>query len=92
VQAHHEHHDGSGYPGEVAGDDIPLLGRILAVADAYSAMTLDRPFRKSLTREQARTELLKVAGTQLNPELVRRFVGVLDAQDAEPVAARAEAS
>ena len=91
VQAHHEHHDGGGYPGEVAGDDIPLLGRILAVADAYSAMTLDRPYRKSLTREQARAELLRAAGTQFDPQLVRRFLQVIDAQEAEPAVARVEA-
>ena len=81
VYAHHEHHDGSGYPTQAAGEDIPLLGRILAVADAYSAMTLDRPYRKSMTRAQAREELLGAAGTQLDPELVRRFVQVLDARE-----------
>ena len=52
---------------QTAGDDIPLLGRILAVADAYSAMTLDRPYRKSMSRAQAREELLEAAGTQLDP-------------------------
>lgn len=81
VRAHHERHDGSGYPDESAGGDIPLLGRILAVADAYSAMTLDRPYRKTLTHQQARTELEQAAGTQLDPELVRKFLEILDRRD-----------
>ena len=84
VNAHHEHVDGSGYPSETAGDDIPLLGRILAVADAYSAMTLDRPYRKGLSREQARAEMMKVAGTQLDPELVQRFFRLIDRNGDHP--------
>jgi diguanylate cyclase (GGDEF)-like protein len=91
VQAHHERYDGSGYPAETSGDDIPILGRVLAIADAYSAMTLDRPYRESLTCEQAREELLKAAGTQLDPELVRTFVQVLDAQGPKPLVSQAEA-
>jgi diguanylate cyclase (GGDEF)-like protein len=81
VYAHHEHHDGTGYPTMASGDDIPILGRILAVADAYSAMILDRPYRKSMSRAQAREELLKAAGTQLDPELVRSFIQILDARE-----------
>jgi HD-GYP domain-containing protein (c-di-GMP phosphodiesterase class II) len=80
VSAHHERYDGTGYPVQTTGDDIPLLGRILAVADAYSAMTLDRPYRESMSRTKAKDELLKAAGTQLDPELVRVFVGILDAR------------
>jgi HD-GYP domain-containing protein (c-di-GMP phosphodiesterase class II) len=81
VSAHHEHWDGLGYPNETSGDDIPVLSRILAVADAYSAMTLDRPYRNSLTHAQAREELEKAAGSQLDPDLVRRFIEILDAQE-----------
>jgi diguanylate cyclase (GGDEF)-like protein len=77
VHAHHERHDGSGYPVGLAGEDIPLLARILAVADAYSAMVVDRPYRKKLSPEQAEAELARVAGSQLDPELVELFVGVL---------------
>lgn len=91
VNSHHEHHDGGGYPGEMSGDDIPLLGRILAVADAYSAMILDRPYRKGIGRDQARSELLKAAGTQLDPDLVREFVRLIDTRQAESARARAEA-
>lgn len=83
VSAHHERYDGSGYPAHAAGDDIPLLGRILAVADAYSAMTLDRPYRHSMTRAEAKEELLRSAGTQFDPELVAAFVEMLDARVAD---------
>ncbi len=91
VRAHHEHHDGSGYPAEAAGDEIPLMARILAVADTYSAMTLDRPYRKSLTPEQARTELERAAGTQLDPELVKAFLDIIDPQTTPAAVAQAEA-
>ena len=73
VHSHHERYDGAGYPSGLFGEDIPLLGRILAVADAYAAMTVDRPYRAKLSADQARLELLKVAGSQLDPELVGRF-------------------
>jgi diguanylate cyclase (GGDEF)-like protein len=91
VHAHHEHHDGNGYPAELSGEEIPLLARILAISDAYSAMTLDRPYRKTMTREQARTELRAGAGSQFDPELVDRFIQILDAQDARTACAHAEA-
>jgi len=83
VSAHHERYDGSGYPTQSAGEDIPLLGRILAVADAYSAMTLDRPYRQTMRAEDAREELLKSAGTHFDPELVRAFTELLETCDDE---------
>jgi diguanylate cyclase (GGDEF)-like protein len=92
VSAHHEHWDGLGYPYQNAGEDIPVLSRILAVADAYSAMTLDRPYRNSLTRAQAREELQKAAGSQLDPDLVRRFIEVLDTQENRAPGEQAAAS
>jgi diguanylate cyclase (GGDEF)-like protein len=91
VSTHHERWDGLGYPSQTSGEDIPILGRILAVADAYSAMTLDRPYRKSMTRAQARKELIESAGTQLDPDLVRRFVQILDARDTNPDSGQATA-
>jgi diguanylate cyclase (GGDEF)-like protein len=91
VSAHHERYDGTGYPAATTGEDTPLLGRILAVADAYSAMTMDRPYRKSMTRAQAKEELLKAAGSQLDPELVREFVSVLDAREDSPTGEHAAA-
>ena len=86
VRTHHEHFDGGGYPEQTEGDDIPLLARILAVADAYSAMTVERPYRKSMTHSQARDELLRVAGTQLDPFLVEEFIKMRDARDHQQAA------
>jgi diguanylate cyclase (GGDEF)-like protein len=78
VGAHHERWNGGGYPRGLAGEDIPLLGRILAVADAYSAMTTDRPYRKALSVAEAREEMRRVAGIQLDSYLVDMFLGILD--------------
>ncbi|HEX9746302.1 MAG TPA: HD domain-containing phosphohydrolase [bacterium] len=74
---HHERMDGRGYMG-VPGDKIPLLGRIMAIADAFDAMTSDRPYRKGLPAEIAKQELRKNSGTQFDPDLVEVFCHVLD--------------
>jgi HD-GYP domain-containing protein (c-di-GMP phosphodiesterase class II) len=74
VVSHHECYDGTGYPYGLRGSEIPMLGRILAVADAYSAMTTDRPYRKALSEEQAVAELLANAGTCFDPRVVQPFV------------------
>ena len=79
VLAHHERVDGTGYPRELGGARIPLEGRILAVADAYEAMTADRPYRKSLGEAEARAELRRGAGTQFDPHVVAAFERVLGA-------------
>jgi len=78
VRHHHEHFDGSGYPDGLSGDTIPLEARILAVADAYEAMTGVRVHRKRLAPATARTELERGAGTQFDPAVVRAFLGVLE--------------
>ncbi len=75
---HHEKFDGSGYPTGLAGDAIPLLSRIICVADSYSAMVSDRPYRKALPVSVARGELRKHAGGQFDPAVVDVFLGVLD--------------
>jgi diguanylate cyclase (GGDEF)-like protein len=80
VAAHHERFDGTGYPRGIKGDAIPLLGRILAVTDAYSAMTTHRPYRKALSQAEAREELRRVAGTQLDPHLVETFVRLAEGE------------
>ena len=77
VSCHHERYDGTGYPRSLAGEQIPLLGRIITVADAFSAMSLDRPYRKALSSDAVVTELLDGAGTQFDPDLVRSFVDML---------------
>jgi putative nucleotidyltransferase with HDIG domain len=78
VLAHHERMDGAGYPEGMLGDAIPVEARILAVADAYEAMTSDRPYRQALPLEQARAELRRGAGTQFDADIVAVFECILD--------------
>ncbi|HET8756220.1 MAG TPA: HD domain-containing phosphohydrolase [Solirubrobacteraceae bacterium] len=87
VLAHHERLDGRGYPAGLAGDAIPLEARILAVADAYEAMTADRPYRTALGHDAARAELQAAAGTQFDPVVVDAFLRAL-APKAHRAAAR----
>lgn len=77
VRHHHERWDGSGYLDGLRGDRIPMLARILAVADAYSAMTTDRPYRKALTPKEALARMARAAGTQLDPALATAFVAAM---------------
>jgi diguanylate cyclase (GGDEF)-like protein len=76
---HHEHYDGTGYPEGLKGDNIPLEARILAIADAFDAMTSVRHYRGVLPREKAIEELKRCAGTQFDPALVEIFVGIAQA-------------
>jgi putative two-component system response regulator len=76
---HHERYDGKGYPSGLKGREIPIGARILAVVDAFTAMTAHRPYRsRSLTREEAIRELHKNIGTQFDPEVVELFTSVVD--------------
>lgn len=74
IRHHHERWDGTGYPDRLKGDDIPLLARILAVADGFQAMTSERPYRRARTEDEALTELKEGAGTQWDPEVVKVFL------------------
>jgi HD-GYP domain-containing protein (c-di-GMP phosphodiesterase class II) len=74
VMLHHERVDGTGYPHGLAGDEIPIEARILAVADAYEAMTADRVYRRSIGHEAACRELRRCAGTQFDPDVVEAFL------------------
>ena len=74
VTSHHERWDGQGYPDALAGEEIPLLGRIMAVADAFSAMTTDRPYRKGLDWEFALEEIRGNTGTQFDPAMAEAFL------------------
>ena len=78
--AHHERPDGRGYPFGLSGDEIPLEARILAVADAYEAMTADRVYKRAMAHAAARAELLACAGTQFDGEVVDVFLEALDAR------------
>jgi HD-GYP domain-containing protein (c-di-GMP phosphodiesterase class II) len=71
---HHERWDGTGYPFGLSGASIPLLSRIVAVADAYDAMTNDRPYRKALSKSIAREELRRNSALQFDPKIVKLFL------------------
>lgn len=74
---HHENYDGSGYPAKLAGTDIPLLARIIRVADSYDAMTTDRPYRKAMSPLKALEELRRYSGTWYDPQVVEAFRSLL---------------
>ncbi len=73
LNAHHERWDGNGYPAGLKGEEIPLSARIIAIADTYDAMTSSRSYRKALSHEVARDEIIRCAGTQFEPALVEIF-------------------
>jgi diguanylate cyclase (GGDEF)-like protein/putative nucleotidyltransferase with HDIG domain len=75
---HHEHYNGAGYPGGLRNNDIPLEARILAIADAYDAITSLRPYRSRLSSQEALAELRRCAGTQFDPELVEVFCQIIE--------------
>jgi putative nucleotidyltransferase with HDIG domain len=77
ILCHHERPDGHGYPRGLVGDEIPLESRILAVADAYEAMTNDRVYRRSIGRWRARDELRRNSGTQFDEVVVEAFLRAL---------------
>lgn len=77
IYAHHERIDGKGYPDGLVKDGIPLLARILAVADTYDAMRSERPYRKAKNKECALDELNKIKGSQLDEEIVDKFIASL---------------
>ena len=81
VRCHHEHYNGLGYPEGLVRDNIPLIARIIAVADAYDAMTSKRPYRDVKTKEQAIRELKRCSGEQFDPVLVKAFINYLDSDN-----------
>ncbi|MHB8235047.1 MAG: HD-GYP domain-containing protein, partial [Solirubrobacteraceae bacterium] len=76
VRASHEHWDGSGYPDGLREDAIPLEARIVSTCDAFNAMTTTRSYRKAMAPADARAELLRCAGTQFDPDVVRALLAV----------------
>jgi putative nucleotidyltransferase with HDIG domain len=81
VLAHHERIDGGGYPNRVAGDDIPILSRIIAVADTFDVMTARDSYRRPVSSAEAVAELRRVSGTQLDGSLVEMFVGLVQERE-----------
>jgi putative two-component system response regulator len=78
VRGHHEHWDGSGYPYGLRGEEIPVGARIIAIVDAYDAMTTDRPYRRALTPERAVQRLRARSGIQWDPELTALFISLIE--------------
>jgi HD-GYP domain-containing protein (c-di-GMP phosphodiesterase class II) len=78
VRSCHERYDGTGYPDGLAGEDIPLVARIVSCCDAYNAMTSDRSYRKALTRAEAVAELRRGSGTQFDPRVADALVAVVE--------------
>lgn len=81
VQAHHERYAGGGYPDGLAGDNIPLGSRIIAVADAFSTMTIRRVYRNSVSIEAAKLELTRFRGTQFDPNVVDHMLDLLSGKN-----------
>jgi diguanylate cyclase (GGDEF)-like protein len=84
VRYHHERWDGEGYLAGLVGENIPLIARVMSVADAFSAMTTSRPYRKAMPLERALAELRSVAGTQLDADLVEAFVTGMEQDEGAP--------
>ena len=74
IRAHHERWDGTGYPDGLKGEEIPISGRILAIADAFDAITTDRPYRKAMTLSEAEKELVRNSGIQFDPEIIKKIL------------------
>jgi diguanylate cyclase (GGDEF)-like protein/PAS domain S-box-containing protein len=89
VRHHHERFDGQGYPDGLAGEEIPIEARVLAVVDAFDAMTHERSYRKALSKEEAIAELVRCSGTQFDPTVVDAFLAMID-RSTEEFAAPAE--
>lgn len=81
IRAHHERWDGEGYPDHLTGEAIPFGARILAVADAYLAMTEERPYQHACVRSEALAELQRCAGSQFDAQVVEVFTRLVQSSD-----------
>ena len=81
ILTHHERWDGKGYPKGLAGENIPLLSRLLSVTDAYDAMTEDRPYRIGMCKQDAIAEIIKNSGTQFDPTIAKIFIEIENRED-----------
>ena len=78
VKYHHEHYDGSGYPEGLKGEEVPIIAAIIAVADAFDAMTSDRPYRKGIDKEIAIREIASFSGVWFNPKVARAIEALFE--------------
>jgi putative nucleotidyltransferase with HDIG domain len=85
IYYHHEHYNGDGYPEGLVGEDIPLLSRIIAVADTYDAMTSTRSYRKKVDQKKAIEEIKNNSGTQFDPKIVEAFLEIAEQLDNDDV-------
>ena len=92
ILGHHEHWDGRGYPRGLAGDQIPLAARVLAVVDAWESMTAGRPYREPVAEAEAIAEIRRCGGTQFDPRVVEEFARLLAEEAAPDVKGRASAA
>lgn len=79
ARGHHERFDGAGYPDSLKGKEIPLISRIICVADAYDAMTSNRSYRKYMPQSEVRREFLEHSGSQFDPEIAQKMIDIIDA-------------
>ena len=77
ILCHHERWDGKGYPQGLIGEQIPLLSRIVAIADSFDAMTNDRAYRVAMTKEEAIEEIRRCSGTQFDPDISQLFLNLI---------------
>jgi len=84
ILSHHERWDGTGYPSGLRGEDIPLLSRIIALADAFDVMTRETPYRPAKTRDKALREVKEQAGRQFDPNLAALLLEIAARLDEEP--------
>ncbi len=76
ARTHHERWDGSGYPEGLSGPEIPLVGRICAIADVFDALTSERPYKRAWSIDEARAEIARQSGAQFDPQLVELFLAL----------------
>jgi HD-GYP domain-containing protein (c-di-GMP phosphodiesterase class II) len=90
IELHHENWDGTGYPHGLRAEQAPLAARIVKIADAYDAMTSDRPYRQGMQHEQALAVFETISGTQLDPKMVAVFRGIQPADLSGPAQSETE--
>ena len=81
ILCHHERWDGDGYPEGISGEEIPILARIISIVDAYDVMTNGRPYKGSMSKNEALKEIGECAGSQFDPELADQFVELMADED-----------